>query len=502
MMSHHSFDALSQELRRHDAFLKTVNNMVLGSDSALRAIQEMSSTASAIRAAQEVSSAASVIRAMQEVSSTARLAETIEAARVRLPDSAIALNGYLQGREEITGAINRIAFNAQQMEKVLEPMRLVAKQIEDSRMLTEGAAVSLKQLHDERMLEGFRTLALAEGATVSLKQLHDQQRMLEAFRRPELNEAAEQFAKVKEAMSVTSAAWKEAIGAVHASALTSFLPSQDKFIQLVASLKTPWVNTAHALSSFESVARLAAIGNAIHVAPFDTLASHALRAQLGDWSQVTFPKEIVSDWRARQNFYYEHGFDLALTHLPEPAFTQSLYETGILRPALFPRRIPLTEPESKGQYPTAVSVAERRRRAAYAQLSHLETHLRVFIHRVMTEKYGERWETQRVPGDIRKQWEEKRQNGLAKGETEQRLLWYADFTDYVTILLRSDNWREVFKAIFLNETDIRVSFQRLHPIRLPVMHARLIKKEDFLLLTVEVQRILRAIGRLDDTASC
>jgi hypothetical protein len=119
----------------------------------------------------------------------------------------------------------------------------------------------------------------------------------------------------------------------------------------------------------------------------------------------------------------------------------------------------------------------------------------------MTERYGDRWEKHRVPGEKRKQWEEKRASGLGKGETEQRLLWYADFADYVDIIVRRDNWGEVFKAIFRNETDIRVSFQRLQPIRIPVMHARPITQDDLLLLGVEAQRILRAIGMLDDTTS-
>ena len=87
------------------------------------------------------------------------------------------------------------------------------------------------------------------------------------FRMPRLHEAAEQFAVVREAALARSAAF-EAAKADAYSALASFLPSQDKFAQLTASLETPWVSTAQALSSFASVARLASIGNAIHSAPF------------------------------------------------------------------------------------------------------------------------------------------------------------------------------------------------------------------------------------------
>ena len=72
---------------------------------------------------------------------------------------------------------------------------------------------------------------------------------------------------------------------------------------------------------------------------------------------------------------------------------------------------------------------------------------------------------------------------------------YADFTDYAPVICRSDNWRDVFAPFFNRPESVRESFQRLHPIRLDTMHARLITQDDQLLLRVEVKRLVKAIRK-------
>jgi hypothetical protein len=59
----------------------------------------------------------------------------------------------------------------------------------------------------------------------------------------------------------------------------------------------------------------------------------------------------------------------------------------------------------------------------------------------------------------------------------------------------ADNWREVFSALFGRQEDVRESLQRLYPIRLSTMHARLITQDDVLLLLVESRRLLKVIRR-------
>jgi hypothetical protein len=45
--------------------------------------------------------------------------------------------------------------------------------------------------------------------------------------------------------------------------------------------------------------------------------------------------------------------------------------------------------------------------------------------------------------------------------------------------------------------DVQVSFSRLQPVRISTAHNRNVTKEDYLLLSVEAHRILKAIGMID-----
>lgn len=73
------------------------------------------------------------------------------------------------------------------------------------------------------------------------------------------------------------------------------------------------------------------------------------------------------------------------------------------------------------------------------------------------------------------------------------LIEYADFTDYIEIIKRADNWNEVFQIVFRRKDDVQEAFYRLFPIRLATMHARFITLDDELLLRAEVRRIQKVI---------
>ena len=118
--------------------------------------------------------------------------------------------------------------------------------------------------------------------------------------------------------------------------------------------------------------------------------------------------------------------------------------------------------------------------------------MRQFIDAVMTQTFGPEWPRNRLPKGMYDSWEAKRE---ATG-TERpacAAIAYADFTDYIRVITRKDNWRELFERHFKRVEDVRESFQRLYPIRRDTMRARPISQDDELLLYVEVKRIMRAI---------
>lgn len=69
-----------------------------------------------------------------------------------------------------------------------------------------------------------------------------------------------------------------------------------------------------------------------------------------------------------------------------------------------------------------------------------------------------------------------------------------DFAHYLPIIVRRDNWEAVFAAVFRRQESVTESFQRLYPLRVATMHARLITQDDELYLYVEAKRLLSAIG--------
>ena len=112
----------------------------------------------------------------------------------------------------------------------------------------------------------------------------------------------------------------------------------------------------------------------------------------------------------------------------------------------------------------------------------------------MTAAVGKNWIKRRVSSQMRQKWCDKRKKAVASGDPERPLIVYADFTDYETIIVRKDNWKEVFQSMFQRKTLVQESFQRLYPIRVCTMHSRIITQDDELYLHAETQRLLRAIG--------
>jgi hypothetical protein len=112
----------------------------------------------------------------------------------------------------------------------------------------------------------------------------------------------------------------------------------------------------------------------------------------------------------------------------------------------------------------------------------------------MKAEFGDDWLRRQLPDGMLEAWEQKKTSALEKGDKEQLLIAYADFTDYIRIIERRDNWARVFKAIFKRQTDVQESFFRLFPVRVCTMHSRLITLEDELLLQVETRRVSRAFS--------
>ena len=260
-----------------------------------------------------------------------------------------------------------------------------------------------------------------------------------------------------------------------------------------ASLTAPWVDTANALRSISGFCELHGIGHQLReAAAFDPVTADRLRLVLGDWrDSVEWPVPIFTDPLARSNFYLDRGLDPALTEFPAAAFEQIATSAGLkdTPPSLLSDYSRYTDDEDEDE-----EVGFERTNSAHDRLQRFETHMRRFIERTMIAAFGHDWIKQRVPPPIRNAWSANRKKAKDSGEPERLLIAYADFTDYEQIILRKDNWSELFADIFKRPTMVQESFRRLYPIRICAMHARIVTQDDELYLYVETKRLLAAIG--------
>jgi hypothetical protein len=250
-------------------------------------------------------------------------------------------------------------------------------------------------------------------------------------------------------------------------------------------MHAPWLHRDHVLQSAQSFAEIQAIGHAVNLhTPYDPALTTVLRDVLGDWRALTtLPLPIFENPVARSDFYIGLGFDSLLTEFTARAFDESTALAG-----LGPRASESAEVDEE-------EVGLQRNSAAYNQLLRFERKVRNFIDRLMIEAFGPNWIKHHTPAGMMDEWKEKRATAVAKGELEQPLISYSDFSDYIKIIERNDNWTHVFKGIFGRPEDVRESFVRLFPVRICTMHARVVTLDDELLLRVETRRILRAFSR-------
>ena len=259
------------------------------------------------------------------------------------------------------------------------------------------------------------------------------------------------------------------------------------------AMTTSWLDKANERKSVDGFIALQGIGHSLsNMRPFGDRLTDALQVDLGDWSGTfVWPNDIFVDAPARTSFYVSRGLNPNLTAFPSGTFDQIVFNTGLRTPVP-----PVDKLHDSGTEDDEADreTAFRRTNRAHDALQRFETLLRSFIEERMQQAFGPSWVKHQVPGEMRQEWINKQQRARDNREPEQPLLDYADFTDYIGIITRRDNWRAVFEEVFLRETSVQESFQRLYPIRICTMHSRLLTRDDELYLYVETKRILDAIG--------
>jgi hypothetical protein len=113
--------------------------------------------------------------------------------------------------------------------------------------------------------------------------------------------------------------------------------------------------------------------------------------------------------------------------------------------------------------------------APYKTMKQLETTLRSVISSKLAGT-GPNWWVERVPEDVRQRAEERKSRNERpypwQSEQDVHPIHFVDFPDYVKIILRRDNWDQVFSPTFRDKEIISAKLRELEPIRNAISHFR------------------------------
>lgn len=355
---------------------------------------------------------------------------------------------------------------------------LVASKLSDAAYLAEKTAqqnhLAVMQAVNSLRLGGLQTavLELGTGWRTALENLHRNTETIRAILGPleELRRAgisdsaigkAAQLSEAFQALTDYKARFRlpeiseaaQLIGQLDTSGLTTnirhFQDSGLEFQKAMEAMRTPWLDMQNRLQSLAGFVEMQNIGIALRSLPtFGEKFTDQLRMSLGDWrGTIHWPENIFSDALARSEFYVGKGFDPRLTDFPAEAFREGIGIAGLAgRPVSLLREY---EGENGGDDDdVAETRGFKRTNAAHDRLLRFETQLRKFIEQQMRAAFGDDWIKHRVPGEIWQRWLEKQELARQRGETAHPLIAYADFTDYVPIITRKDNWNALFQAVF------------------------------------------------------
>jgi hypothetical protein len=133
----------------------------------------------------------------------------------------------------------------------------------------------------------------------------------------------------------------------------------------------------------------------------------------------------------------------------------------------------------------------------YLQLQQLEESLRILIETKLA-KMSNNWWKERIPEDVQLRAEERKKISTSlypwNEKADLDLIHYVDFTDYLKIIQRKDNWKDVFAKYFKDIAILSSRLKELEPIRNSIAHFRPIRKTQATKLVLYTKEILDCIS--------
>lgn len=84
----------------------------------------------------------------------------------------------------------------------------------------------------------------------------------------------------------------------------------------------------------------------------------------------------------------------------------------------------------------------------------------------------------------------RRREAMRAGEAPLPLIHYTDLGDLISVILRNDNWGELFEAVFDRSEWLKVDLERLNANRRPTMHSRPIDPVQLCEIVFTIRRLV------------
>lgn len=393
------------------------------------------------------------------------------------------------------GSLDTLREHQERLDRLASPAieQILAEQ-ERLRLLTHAtqpAADFLRRWHENdprqfierEMAQSNRASALAAAAGVALERqsyLEEAQRLSTQF---EIATDASAVAQLAELSKLTTLAAEMARQVdPFRDAIEPHQRWAERLESQMRALTVPWIRPEIAGLSIEGFAVVSRLNTAVrHATPYDEEASEVIDEDLGD--PITIDDDAEPE--ARDAAHIEAGMHPGMLAFAPPAVGEILIQTGFVLKADY-APLPAT---TDGSNPGLLFHPGHG-----ALMTSVEQNLRALISARMSAQYGEDWLEKRVDRGLISEWEQRREEAVAKGEAPFELLQYSNLMELKDIIIRRDHWREIFMAIFRSKEHFSVSMERLHPIRRPLFHGRPIGTGQQFHLVSEASRILGAMG--------
>lgn len=215
----------------------------------------------------------------------------------------------------------------------------------------------------------------------------------------------------------------------------------------------------------------------------------AYAALLGGYSSTEMlDRAYWRDPRERARYYRDHEVDDGLIDADNAATVAVLIDSGVVE-GRRTRAGTMTAVVEAGPVKLRI-IASRPKVGAFSAIDAFENVLRSFISAKLEGLAGPNWFKQRVPGDIMVRAKGRRREAMRAGETPLPLIHYTDLGDLIGVILRKDNWDEVFEAVFDRAEWLKVDLERLNANRRPTMHSRPVEPVQLCEIVFTIRRLI------------